>query len=69
MAYLREGLKWASGLLVIGLGTVSFCLYSSCERLDQYGAAMTELDLIGDIWTTRIVIQNGRLSQFPIIAR
>lgn len=64
-----EELKWASVLLVIGLGTAIICLYSSCKSLDEYGAAMTKLDLIGDIWTTRIVIQNGRLSQFPIIAR
>ncbi|KAF6037926.1 hypothetical protein EB796_003775 [Bugula neritina] len=60
--FLLEDNVKALGLLLLGVVTLVICLMSSCSQLEQSGAEMEMKGLLGDIWCTRIIVQNAWVS-------
>ena len=50
----------ATILLIFGVLTCMICIAVSVVKLNACGALMEKKGLKGDIWATRILVQNGR---------
>ena len=60
--WIREELVGTYLLLVLGVVTKLVCLITSAKALHENGYVMENEGLRGDVWTMRILVQNGECS-------
>ena len=64
VVWIQERLTTATAVLVVGTLILTLGLVSVCNGLVESGPYLEKNGLGGDIWCTRLLVQNGELLMY-----